>query len=61
MTRSNDAVDREAAEAALIELLAEGRATRVTLGDDALWRPRERSNHRTGACAEPDVHVRRHC
>ncbi|HET9126052.1 MAG TPA: DsbA family protein [Solirubrobacteraceae bacterium] len=38
MTRSNDAVEREAAEAALIDLLAEGRATRVTLGDDALWR-----------------------
>jgi protein-disulfide isomerase-like protein with CxxC motif len=38
LTRSNDAVDRPAAEAALIELLAEGRATRTQLGDDALWR-----------------------
>jgi len=37
MTRSNDAVDRRAAEAALIELVADGRATRRPLGDDALW------------------------
>jgi len=38
MTHSNDAVDRRAAEAALIELVGEGRATRTPLGDDALWR-----------------------
>jgi 2-hydroxychromene-2-carboxylate isomerase len=38
MTRSNDAVDRQAAEDALIELVADGRATRASLGDDALWR-----------------------
>ena len=38
MTRSNDAVDRRAAEAALIELVADGRAVRQPLGDDALWR-----------------------
>jgi len=38
MTDGNDAPDREAAEAALIELVAEGRATRQPLGDDALWR-----------------------
>jgi 2-hydroxychromene-2-carboxylate isomerase len=38
MTRSNDAVERAAAEAALIELVAEGQATRIGLGDDALWR-----------------------
>jgi predicted DsbA family dithiol-disulfide isomerase len=38
MTHGNDAPDRRAAEAALIELLAEGRATRRSLGDDALWR-----------------------
>jgi predicted DsbA family dithiol-disulfide isomerase len=37
MTRSNDAVDRPAAEAALIELAAEGQATRTGLGDDTLW------------------------
>lgn len=38
LTRGNDAVDRRAAEAALIELVADGRATRTPLGDDALWR-----------------------
>jgi predicted DsbA family dithiol-disulfide isomerase len=38
MTSSNDPVDRRAAEAALIELVAEGSATRTPLGDDALWR-----------------------
>ncbi|MGH2909579.1 MAG: hypothetical protein ACRDK8_09805, partial [Solirubrobacteraceae bacterium] len=38
LTSSNDAVDREAAELALIELVGEGRATRAGLGDDAWWR-----------------------
>jgi len=38
MTDGNDAPDRHAAEAALIELVAAGRATREQLGDDALWR-----------------------
>ncbi|HXD64575.1 MAG TPA: hypothetical protein VNV17_08165, partial [Solirubrobacteraceae bacterium] len=37
MTHGNDAPDRQAAEAALIELVAEGKATRQSLGDDALW------------------------
>ena len=37
MTTGNNAPDRAAAEAALIELVAEGRAARITLGDDALW------------------------
>jgi hypothetical protein len=38
MTAGNDAPDRKAAEAALIELVFEGLATRTQLGDDALWR-----------------------
>ncbi len=38
MTHGNDAPDRRAAEAALIGLVADGRATRRQLGDDALWR-----------------------
>jgi 2-hydroxychromene-2-carboxylate isomerase len=38
MTHGNDAPDRQAAEAALLELMAEGRAVREPLGDDALWR-----------------------
>lgn len=37
MTAGNDAPDRRAAETALIDLLAEGGARRVGLGDDALW------------------------
>src|ERR1700761_4178143 len=37
MTHGNDAPDRRAAEAALIALLAEGKAARRPLGDDALW------------------------
>ena len=37
MTHGNDAVDRPAAEAALIELVFAGKASRVALGDDALW------------------------
>jgi predicted DsbA family dithiol-disulfide isomerase len=37
MTSGNDPIDRRAAEAALIELVAEGRAVRTALGDDALW------------------------
>jgi predicted DsbA family dithiol-disulfide isomerase len=37
MTHGNDAPDRRGTEAALIELVAEGRAVRRPLGDDALW------------------------
>ena len=37
MTHGNDAPDRQAAEAALIELVADGKAARRSLGDDALW------------------------
>ena len=38
MTEGNDAPDRAAAEEALLALVAEGAATRMPLGDDALWR-----------------------
>jgi hypothetical protein len=38
MTRGNDAPDRLEAERALVELVAEGKAVREPLGDDALWR-----------------------
>jgi predicted DsbA family dithiol-disulfide isomerase len=37
MTQGNDAPDRGAAEAGLIQLVADGKATRRALGDDALW------------------------
>ncbi|MGH2868482.1 MAG: hypothetical protein ACRDNK_13065 [Solirubrobacteraceae bacterium] len=39
MAEGNDAPDREAAEAALIKLVADGRAVREPLGDDAVWCP----------------------
>jgi predicted DsbA family dithiol-disulfide isomerase len=38
LTAGNDAVDRAAAEDALLQLVADGRASRTPLGDDALWR-----------------------
>jgi hypothetical protein len=37
LARGNDAPDRRAAEAALLELAAEGSIVRRPLGDDALW------------------------
>jgi 2-hydroxychromene-2-carboxylate isomerase len=40
MARGNLEPDRDAAEAALVELVASGAATRVPLADDALWSPR---------------------
>lgn len=39
LTRGNDAVDRPGAEAALLGLVAAGRARRIPVGDDALWLP----------------------
>ncbi len=38
MAEGNDAPDRVVAEAALLELVAAGRAQRQPLGDDALWK-----------------------
>jgi predicted DsbA family dithiol-disulfide isomerase len=40
MARGNLEPDRDAAEAALVELVAAGAASRTSLGDDALWSPR---------------------
>ena len=39
LARGNDAPDRTAAEAALLELVSGGLAVRHPLGDDALWKP----------------------
>ena len=39
LVRGNDALDRRAAEVALVTAVGGGRATRALLGDDALWRP----------------------
>jgi 2-hydroxychromene-2-carboxylate isomerase len=38
LARDNDDPDREAAELALLELAADGRAARIPLAGDALWR-----------------------
>jgi len=43
MTRGNDAVDREAAEKSLLELVGDRVASRRLLGDDALWQLAESS------------------
>lgn len=37
LTKSNDAPDRRGAETALIDLVAEGQARRIGVGDDAVW------------------------
>jgi 2-hydroxychromene-2-carboxylate isomerase len=38
LVRGNDAPDRAATEEMLLELVADGKAVRAPLGDDALWR-----------------------
>jgi hypothetical protein len=43
MTEGNDLPDRQAAEAALLTLVYDGRAERHALGDDALWMPAGRT------------------
>jgi predicted DsbA family dithiol-disulfide isomerase len=44
MTRGNDAPDRADAEVQLLELVGSGKAVRVPLGDDALWKPAAADN-----------------
>ena len=39
MASANDAPDRTGAEAALLELVAAGKARREPLGDSAVWKP----------------------
>ena len=39
MAQNNVAPDRDAAERAMVELLAAGQVRRTPLGDDALWQP----------------------
>jgi predicted DsbA family dithiol-disulfide isomerase len=58
MARGNEAPDRAAAEAALIELAAQGLAARTPVGDDALWSPaRLARSHMTDA--DPDATLAR--
>jgi hypothetical protein len=54
MTHANDRPDRLAAESALLALVAEGRAERQGLGDDALWSAPGASNgyHQAAAGAQ---------
>lgn len=39
LTPNNGVPDRRAAEAAMVELVAAGKAVRESIGDDALWKP----------------------
>jgi 2-hydroxychromene-2-carboxylate isomerase len=43
LAESNDAPDRTAAETAMLELVFDGRAERIGLGDDAIWLAPERA------------------
>ena len=43
LARGNDAPDRTAAETAMLELVFDGRAERIALGDDAIWLAPERA------------------
>lgn len=52
MTEPNDALDRPATERSLIELVADGRAVRIGLGDDALWAAPGGSDQIEAALAE---------
>jgi hypothetical protein len=51
MTRGNDRPDRLATETALLALVADGRAERHALGDDALWSASGRSDSHPLAAA----------
>jgi protein-disulfide isomerase-like protein with CxxC motif len=53
MARGNDQPDRLAAERALIGLVADGRAERHALGDDALWSAPGRGNGLAAVGSEP--------
>jgi hypothetical protein len=43
LAEGNDAPDRTAAETAMLELVFDGRAERIGLGDDAIWLASERA------------------
>jgi 2-hydroxychromene-2-carboxylate isomerase len=43
LAESNEAPDRTAAETAMLELVFDGRAERIALGDDAIWLAPERA------------------
>ena len=53
LTRSNDAPDPVAAEVAMLDLVAEGRAERVALGDSAVWAGPGQLDWMPSACSRP--------
>jgi hypothetical protein len=57
MAHGNDRPDRLAAEAALLELVADGRAERQALGDDSLWTTARRTEGRPLAAADASSSV----
>jgi len=50
--RGNDAEDRKAAELALLDLVGDGRAVRLNLGDDALWVAPDEAEHQRAILRE---------
>jgi len=54
LARGNDAPDRGAAEQAMLDLVFDGRAERVALGDDAVWLAPERADWFRGVLREAE-------
>jgi hypothetical protein len=59
LARSNDAPDRMAAEQAMLDLVYDGRAERVPLGDDAVWLAPDRTEWFRGVLREAEATDRR--
>jgi len=58
LVQGNDAEDRKTAELALLDLVGEGRAVRLGLGDDALWVSPDEAEHQRAIlheALEPEV------
>ena len=54
LARGNDVPDRAAAEQAMLDLVFDGRAERVALGDDAVWLAPERADWFRGVLREAE-------
>jgi 2-hydroxychromene-2-carboxylate isomerase len=52
LVRGNDAEDRKAAELAMLDLVGDGRAVRLNLGDDALWVAPDEAEHQRAILRE---------
>jgi 2-hydroxychromene-2-carboxylate isomerase len=55
LTRGNDTPDRAAAEQAMLELVFQGTAERVPLGDDAVWLAPERADWFRGVVRAAEI------